>query len=77
VLVLLDLTMPVMDGEEAFNALRRINPQLRVVLSSGFTESEIAPRFAGLGLAGFLQKPYALYDLARCLHRVLNSPLPT
>ncbi len=77
VMVLLDLTMPVMDGEEAFNALRRINPQLRVVLSSGFTESEIAPRFAGLGLAGFLQKPYALYDLARCLHRVLNSPLPT
>ena len=77
VMVLLDLTMPVMDGEEAFTALRRINPQLRVVLSSGFTESEIAPRFAGLGLAGFLQKPYALYDLARCLHRVLNSPLPT
>jgi YesN/AraC family two-component response regulator len=69
--------MPVMDGEEAFNALRHINPQLRVVLSSGFAESEIAPRFTGRGLAGFLQKPYALYDLARCLHRVLNSPPPT
>ncbi len=70
-LVLLDLTMPCMDGEEALDELHRFDPEARVVMSSGYTESEIAARFAGKRLSGFLQKPYALYELAQCLHRAL------
>lgn len=62
-LVLLDLTMPRMNGEEAFRELRRIDPNVRVILSSGYSEQEISARFAGKGLAGFIQKPYQVDSL--------------
>jgi CheY-like chemotaxis protein len=62
-LVLLDVTMPHMDGEETFRELRRIDPDVRVIMSSGYTEHEITARFAGKGLAGFVQKPYTLATL--------------
>ncbi len=70
-LVILDLTMPRMDGEEAFRELRRIAPNIPVVLSSGYTEHEISARFAGKGLAGFIQKPYTMQELRR---RLLGIP---
>jgi len=57
-LVLLDLTMPHMDGEECYRKLRRLDPQVKVILCSGFSEQEVARKFAGKGLAGFVQKPY-------------------
>ncbi len=60
VCVLLDLTMPKMSGEDTFQELRRINPAVRVILSSGFSEEGATERFAGGGLAGFIQKPYEL-----------------
>ena len=55
--VLLDLSMPKLDGEEVFRALRKIRGDVRVVLSSGFTEQEVLDRFRGAGLAGVVQKP--------------------
>lgn len=72
-LVLLDLTMPDLDGEETFRELRQIDSRVCVVMSSGYTESEIAPRFAGRRLSGFLQKPYTLNALAQCLRSALNT----
>ncbi|RMH51289.1 MAG: PAS domain S-box protein, partial [Zetaproteobacteria bacterium] len=57
--VLLDMTMPRMNGEEAFREMRLIDPTVRVVLSSGYNEQEATSHFAGKGLAGFIQKPYA------------------
>ncbi len=71
--VLLDLAMPRMDGEACFEALRRINNDVRVVLSSGFPESNVLPRFAGRGLAGFLHKPYTSAALKEKLRRVLAT----
>jgi PAS domain S-box-containing protein len=62
-LVLLDLTMPHMDGEETFRELSRLDPEVRVVISSGYTEQDISSRFAGKGMAGFVQKPYSLAQL--------------
>ena len=55
-LVLLDLTMPRMDGEEAYRELRRIDPEVRVVPSRGYTENDLSSRLAGKGLVGFIQK---------------------
>jgi PAS domain S-box-containing protein len=75
-LVLLDLTMPDLDGEETFHELRRIDPNVRVVMSSGYTESEIIPRFAGQPLAGFLQKPYSTTALMDCLRVPLSEGEP-
>jgi CheY-like chemotaxis protein len=69
-LVLLDLTMPHMNGEEAFRELRRIDPGVRVILSSGYSEHEIAARFAGKGLAGFIQKPYQVARLREALRGI-------
>ncbi len=68
--VLLDRTMPAMDGEEAFDEIRRIRPDAPVVLSSGYSEKEASERFAGRGLAGFLQKPYRARSLVEKLREV-------
>ena len=70
-LVLMDLTMPRMSGEEAFSELRRLDPQVRVVLASGYDEHDIAAQFAGRGLAGSIQKPYTLKKLAAVLGALL------
>jgi len=65
--VLLDMTMPVMGGEETFRQLRVIDPDVRVLLSSGYNEQEATRRFAGKGLAGFLQKPYRATELQEAM----------
>ncbi len=61
--VLLDLTMPRMDGEETFRELRALRPDACVVLMSGYSEQEAGARFVGKGLAGFLQKPFTPDEL--------------
>ncbi len=66
-LVLMDLTMPHMGGEEAFRELRRLDPEVKVIISSGYNEQEVAQRFVGKGLAGFLQKPYRINVLREAL----------
>ena len=70
--VLLDLTMPRMDGAEAFLAMRELQPNLRVLLMSGFAEQQALARFAGLGLTGFLQKPFKPDHLRDQLTAVLS-----
>jgi PAS domain S-box-containing protein len=62
--VLLDMTMPVMSGEEALARLKDIQSDIPVVLSSGYNEADATRRFTGKGLAGFIQKPYAAAGLA-------------
>jgi PAS domain S-box-containing protein len=71
--VLLDLTMPVMGGEEALRLLRQIRPGVRVVLSSGYDEVDAVRRFAGQGLADFIQKPYTPAALAIKIKKALAS----
>lgn len=58
VLVLMDMTMPKMDGKACFSALKKIQPDVKVILSSGYNEQDATNYFAGKGLAGFIQKPY-------------------
>ena len=71
--VLLDMTMPVMSGEEALVHLRNIRQDIRVLLSSGYNESEATRRFSGKGLAGFVQKPYTAAQLAEKIQKALES----
>jgi PAS domain S-box-containing protein len=73
VAVLLDMTMPRMDGRETFRELRRIRPDVRVVLSSGYNEQEATSPFTGEGLAGFIQKPYLPRDLAKKIREAIES----
>jgi PAS domain S-box-containing protein len=72
-LVILDLTMPVMGGDEALDLMRSANPEVPVILSSGYNESEATTRFAGKGLAGFLQKPYTAAALAEKVASVVRA----
>jgi len=72
-LVLLDLTMPQMDGEEAFRELRRIKDDVRVILSSGYNEQDVTNRFAGKGLSGFIQKPYQVATLLEKVRGLLET----
>ena len=73
VLVLLDLTMPHMDGEQAFTELRRLQSDVRVVLMSGFNRQEAVARFTGKGLASFLQKPFSMEALTEVMQTVLSN----
>ncbi len=68
--VILDLVMPEMDGLAVFRQLVAMNPEVEVILTSGYHEQEISTRFAGEGIRGFLQKPYVVADLAEVLDRV-------
>ena len=72
-LVVLDMTMPVMSGEETLSHLRAIRPQLPVILSSGYNEVEATRRLTGKGLAGFIQKPYSASRLAEQIKIALTS----
>ncbi len=70
--VILDLTMPHMDGEQCFRELRQIDANVKVVMSSGFSEYEVTQKFTGKGLAGFIQKPYKLSVLQAVLRNCVQ-----
>ncbi len=71
--VLLDLTMPHMDGEEAFREMVKIDPEVRVVLHSGYGEQEIRERFKDRGKLVFMPKPYTIDDLATALKTCIGE----
>jgi len=71
VLVLLDLTMPNLSGEDTLTTLRAIAPDVRVLLISGYSESSRVARLAGVGPLRFLQKPFSRDDLARRIAELL------
>ncbi len=72
VLVLLDLTMPNMDGISCFTELQSMNPRMPVILSSGYNESEIEKKFGSVGVAGFVQKPYRFGVLTESIRRIFR-----
>lgn len=72
--VLLDLTMPNGDGEEAFLEIRKIQPDALVLIMSGFSPQQVLKRFSGKGLNGFIQKPFQAKDLIDALQSMLEIP---
>jgi CheY-like chemotaxis protein len=72
-LVILDFTMPIMDGSEVFSELRMIDPQVPVVLSSGFTEQDKLKWMLAKGLRGFIPKPYTQQKLLLQVRSTLDS----
>lgn len=72
-LILLDLTMPHMDGRATFRELRRIRTDLPVILMSGHSEQTAASRFSGRGLAGFIQKPFRFEQLRTVVSQAFDT----
>jgi len=72
-MVLLDLNMPGMGGDQVFDELKAIRPNVRVILSSGFTEQQILDRFRGRGLTGVIQKPASMEALLAKVGEALES----
>ena len=72
--ILLDLTMPDMDGIETMNGLRAIDANAKVVLSSGYGESSVRRRLTGEGPTRFLQKPFVEEDLKAALEAAIGAP---
>ena len=72
-LVLLDLTMPVMSGEETLRQMKSLKRSVKVLLSSGYNEVEAVRHFTGKGLAGFIQKPYAALSLVKRVRGALDN----
>jgi PAS domain S-box-containing protein len=73
-LVLTDLAMGQMDGVALIRALRRLDPAVRVVVSSGHCPPEQAIQLEGLGVKRFLDKPYTAAKLLKVLHDTLAEP---
>jgi DNA-binding NarL/FixJ family response regulator len=69
--VLLDLSMPGMSGEETLPELRKIRPGVKVVVSSGYTEADAMALFSGQRVSGFIQKPYTASGLVEKLRSTL------
>ena len=70
--VLLDLTMPRLDGVRTFQEMKRRRPEIPVILSSGYNQQDATRRFTGEGLAGFIQKPYRFEELKAVMDRVVS-----
>jgi len=72
-LVLLDMNMPNgMSGEETFYCLRGINPELQILISSGYALDSKVQKMMNCGCRGFLQKPFRLDDLSEKIREVLD-----
>ena len=70
--VILDMTMPEMTGEETFYQLKKLRADVRVLLTSGYNEQEATRKFGGQGLVGFLQKPFTVSQLGEKLAAALS-----
>ncbi len=71
-LVILDMVMPVMSGKDVFIAMRKINPRIVALLSSGYSINGEAQSVLDKGVRGFIQKPFRIEDLSQKIAEVLN-----
>lgn len=71
-LVILDMVMPVMGGGETFVKMKAFNPDIKAILSSGYSLSEQAKSIMDQGIKAFIQKPYRLDDLSQKIRDVIE-----
>jgi len=71
--VLLDMAMPGMSGKEVYAELKNINPEVKVLLASGFRQDYRVDEVMKLGVTGFIQKPYSLSELSRKVKEITKG----
>jgi two-component system cell cycle sensor histidine kinase/response regulator CckA len=72
--VVLDMVMPRLDGREAFQRIRSLDPRVPVILCSGYSQNDVTQGFGAGDLAGFLRKPFQMDELISTLRRAQQSP---
>ncbi len=72
VAVLLDVIMPGINGWQVFQELRKMNPAVKIIIASGYTDAEQKQRFTKAGANGFISKPYTRQTLLNALSAVLG-----
>jgi len=72
-LVMTDMGMPVMDGYELFSELKKLNPELPIIVSSGYGDSEVGSRIGTDNIAGLISKPYGPEQLREVLKNALEG----
>jgi CheY-like chemotaxis protein len=72
-LVITDMNMPLMDGSSTIRALRRLDPRLRIVVSSGLLTNVNSAGLAGLDIQGYITKPYTAEQLLIMVQRTLSK----
>ncbi|MBN1165075.1 MAG: transporter substrate-binding domain-containing protein [Candidatus Krumholzibacteriota bacterium] len=75
-LVVLDMIMPGMDGAECFREMKKIDPGITAILSTGYGLNDRAREIIGGGMAGFVQKPYLISNLAKAVAENIKGPAP-
>jgi len=70
-IVVMDLTMPNLDGIAAMEKLRNVRPDIKVIISSGFDEKTLNARFTEQRPSGFIRKPFTMKELETELRRVM------
>jgi CheY-like chemotaxis protein len=74
--VILDLTVPGgMGGKETIENLLRIDPQVKAIVSSGYSDDPVMANYQKFGFSGVIPKPHRVVELGRLLHRVINKPV--
>jgi PAS domain S-box-containing protein len=71
--IILDMNMPTMSGKETFLKLKEIRPDMRVVVSTGYSNESLEPTEMSKQVDGFLQKPYQLEELSKVLREVFDG----
>jgi CheY-like chemotaxis protein len=71
--VVLDLTMPGMDGQETFEKLRRTDPDMPVIIASGLAADQVSAQFGDKPPSSIIQKPYQVADLSTTIQNILKE----
>ena len=71
--VVLDLTMPGMDGKIIFGKLREVNPDLPIIIASGLTVDQILSQFGDIQPTSVIQKPYQIASLSTKIQEIFNA----
>ncbi|MGA2332385.1 MAG: response regulator [Syntrophales bacterium] len=72
-MVVLDIIMPGMGGEETFYKLRDINPKLKILLASGYSREDKATQLLNHGCDGFIQKPFNTLELSHKIREIIDK----
>lgn len=75
-LIILDMILPGINGAQTLKMLQEINPQVRVILSSGYSMQGEVQKVMESGCLGFIQKPYIFADLSTIIHRTIRPGAP-